>query len=110
PMPLPDQADLNPAIAVTRFGLGARPGEIEAARADPQGFLKAQIRPQGADQPEGDLKSSGENLKVFYALRGFRKPAKAEDAAAMLTQVQGQIRYLAINEMAARGRLASMPQ
>ena len=52
-MALPSTADLNAAIAVTRFGLGARPAEIEAARADPQGFLKAQIRPEGADQPEG---------------------------------------------------------
>lgn len=39
------------AIAVTRFGLGARPGEIERASRDPVGWLRAQIRPEGADQP-----------------------------------------------------------
>ena len=39
---------LQGAIAATRFGLGARPGEIEAAAADPRGWLKAQIRPDAA--------------------------------------------------------------
>jgi uncharacterized protein (DUF1800 family) len=43
--------DLKAAIAITRFGLGARAGEIAAARPDPEGFLAAQIRAEGADQP-----------------------------------------------------------
>ena len=42
---------LNGAIAVTRFGLGARPGEIDEASHDPTGWLVAQIRREGADQP-----------------------------------------------------------
>ncbi|MDO8902891.1 MAG: DUF1800 domain-containing protein [Phenylobacterium sp.] len=40
-MALPDR-DLQAAIAATRFGLGARPGEIAAARSDPRGFLAEQ--------------------------------------------------------------------
>jgi uncharacterized protein (DUF1800 family) len=55
---LPNNTDLMAAIAATRFGLGARPGEIDAARADPQGFLKAQIRAEGAD-PFGGLRRPG---------------------------------------------------
>ena len=43
------QRDLEAAIAATRFGLGARPGEIAAAAKDPKGYLKAQIRREGAD-------------------------------------------------------------
>ena len=43
--------DLDAAIAVTRFGLGARPGEIAAAKSDPRGWLHAQIAPAGADAP-----------------------------------------------------------
>ena len=35
---------LQGAIAATRFGMGARPGEIKAASSDPRGWLKAQIR------------------------------------------------------------------
>ena len=34
PLSLPSK-DMMAAIAVTRFGLGARPGEIDAAKADP---------------------------------------------------------------------------
>ena len=41
--------DLEAAIAATRFGLGARPGEIGEAARDPRSYLKAQIRRQGAD-------------------------------------------------------------
>ena len=46
-----DARKLNAAIAVTRFGLGARPGEIEDASRDPRGWLHGQIRREGADQP-----------------------------------------------------------
>lgn len=46
-----DTRDLDAAIAATRFGLGARPGEIETARSDPRGWLQAQVRREGADQP-----------------------------------------------------------
>ena len=50
-MALTESKDMMAAIAVTRFGLGARPGELDEARGDPRGWLKAQIRRQGADQP-----------------------------------------------------------
>jgi uncharacterized protein (DUF1800 family) len=107
-MALPSQTDLDAAIAVTRFGLGARPGEIEAARADPRAFLKAQIRPEGADQPEGRLAPSSENIAVFQGLRRERRELKGDtDAADQLKQLQAQIRDIAIQEMAARGRLAA---
>ena len=106
-MALTNNADLTAAIAVTRFGLGARPGEIETAKGDPQAFLKSQIKAEGAEQPQGDLKSSSDNLFVYAGLRKARKAAKAEDAADQLKQVQLQIRSLVINEMAARGRLAA---
>lgn len=109
-MALESDRDLMAAIAVTRFGLGARPGEIAAAMDDPRAFLKAQIRVEGAEQPIGALKSSSENLYVYDGLRKARQAAKAEDAADMLKQVQMQIRDLVINEMAARGRLAAETQ
>jgi uncharacterized protein (DUF1800 family) len=105
---LPNTLDLNAAIAATRFGLGAQPGELEATRPDPQGFLKAQIRLEGADQPVGNLGNSAENLIVFQALRKERREDKGEAAAAnTLKQVQAQIRDMAIEEAAARGRLAA---
>lgn len=39
---------LQGAIAATRFGMGARPGEIAEAAGDPRGWLKAQIRADAA--------------------------------------------------------------
>lgn len=60
---------LNAAIAVTRFGLGARPGELAVAAADPQGWLKAQITQRGADQPQGPLPSGRERYSGFLAYR-----------------------------------------
>ncbi len=48
------------AIAATRFGLGARPGELAEAALDPQGWLAAQVRGQGADMalPNTDLSAA----------------------------------------------------
>lgn len=74
--------DLHAAIAVTRFGLGARPGEIASAAADPRAWLTDQIRATGADQPQ----SSGETAdRRFAELRQFqmqRRAMKQDGAAA----------------------------
>ena len=47
------------ALAVNRFGLGARPGEIDAASADPKGWLAAQLNGP-AEQPAGTFKTTGQ--------------------------------------------------
>jgi uncharacterized protein (DUF1800 family) len=67
--------DMMAAIAVTRFGLGARPGEIEAAKADPKGFLTAQIRREGADLPQDGGETSAQR---FEAMRDFQRQRKME--------------------------------
>jgi uncharacterized protein (DUF1800 family) len=60
---------LDAAIALTRFSLGARVGEMAAARGDARAYLKAQIRPQGADQP---VDTNGQRLKTTAELYGER--------------------------------------
>jgi uncharacterized protein (DUF1800 family) len=77
-MALPDR-DLQAAMAATRFGLGARPGEIAEARRDPQGFLKAQIAPSRAKP--GRVLSADRVL----ALKAFRE-AQAEFTVANRTR------------------------
>jgi uncharacterized protein (DUF1800 family) len=67
--------DMMAAIAATRFGLGARPGEIDAARNDPRGFLTAQIRPEGADQPQGG-EGSAQRLAEVSAYQMEKRDAK----------------------------------
>jgi uncharacterized protein (DUF1800 family) len=69
------------AIAVTRFGLGARPGEIASAQNDPQGFLIAQIRREGADQPQGDGENTAQRLAEFREYQMQKQAAKAESDA-----------------------------
>jgi uncharacterized protein (DUF1800 family) len=79
--------DLDAAIAVTRFGLGARAGEMARAAADPKGYLKAQIRRSGADQPQGELASSQALLQRLGEVKVANRQAGAsqppEQAKAM---------------------------
>ena len=86
-MALADQ-DLRAAIAATRFGLGARPGEIAEARRDPRGFLTAQIRPQGADLPAG-VAASSERLNEFREYQLEKRDARLQKAA-MATGADGK--------------------
>ncbi|HEY3812030.1 MAG TPA: DUF1800 family protein [Caulobacteraceae bacterium] len=73
-----NSAGLQAAIAATRFGLGAKPGEIDAATPDPKAWLIAQIRPTGADQPQGQLPNSRDQLLALASYRQDRKEAKAD--------------------------------
>ena len=101
-------ADLNAAIATTRFGLGARRGEIDAARPDPAAFLQAQIRPAGADQPTGDFKTGAAAFTELRDYQTLRRDAKAagEPKADPVKTAQRLIRDTAGEEFLARMRLA----
>lgn len=82
-------SEVQAAIAVTRFGLGAIPGEIAAVANDPKGWLTAQISTSGAPQPTGDLPSTRAQLAAFQAYQGDRRARRrdrresAPDVAAM---------------------------
>jgi uncharacterized protein (DUF1800 family) len=67
--------DLPSAIAATRFGLGAKPGEIAAARTDPQGFILTQIRPAGADQPQAGAPTTAQRFDQYTQYQQDRKVA-----------------------------------
>jgi uncharacterized protein (DUF1800 family) len=70
--------NLAAAIAVTRFGLGAKPGEILDARDDPEAWLLAQVRPGvGADQPQAGAATSAERVVQFREYQKQRQAAKA---------------------------------
>jgi uncharacterized protein (DUF1800 family) len=77
---LADQ-DMKAALAVTRFGLGARPGEIDQARSDPQGFLKSQIRRSGADQPTGPAPTTPQRMAEFRTYQRERREVRLEKAS-----------------------------
>jgi uncharacterized protein (DUF1800 family) len=70
------------AIALTRFGMGARPGEIDAVASDPRGWLAGQIRPGGAPRPQGELPSSAERVEAFV---GYQREARSVRQARRAT-------------------------
>ncbi len=101
--------DLGASIAATRFGLGALPGEIEAARADPAAYLKAQIHPEGADQPDGDFASAGQRLMDLRQFQQMRREAKqdGDPKADPVKQAEAVLRDDVGAEFLARMRLAA---
>lgn len=103
-----DNADLSAAIAVTRFGLGGRPGEIAQARVNPKAWLKAQITRPSAPQPEGPLEDSATRFATYRDYRQTSAPkalaAGEIDAKAVMTRQQA----LGTNdELLARAQLAA---
>ncbi len=53
-------------VAVNRFGLGARPGEIASLRSDPRGWLRQQLRPETTlPAPMAALPSTLDDLSAF---------------------------------------------
>ncbi len=89
-MPRTDTA-LNASIAATRFGMGARPGEIALATSDPQGWLQAQIRPEGADAYPGMTKEeAGQAIQNFrFAVRDMKSEAAMKPTAISNDQGAG---------------------
>ena len=60
---------LNAAIALTRFGMGALPGEIDRVAANPREWMEAQVRGSGAPLPAGAFPSSTDQVEAFLAYR-----------------------------------------
>lgn len=100
------------AVAVTRLGLGARPGEIDRVAADPRGWALGQIRAEGAPQPSGAAVSTAERMEAFLAYQasgtGRREaaaPGGAPDPTAEAARQARQAARRAITEDTARGFL-----
>ena len=70
------------AIATNRFGLGARPGELDSVAGDPRGWLLEQLRaPYRPPAELGGLASSREVLAGFFAAREQRDEARKRAAS-----------------------------
>lgn len=98
---------LEGALAVHRFGLGARSGEIEAASRDPRGWLVAQIGTP-AEQPlapDGSaFPGSGLLVRQEQEMIAARRAAKAGDTEAQKKQAGGRLKIFT-GEMAGRFQL-----
>ncbi len=102
--------DLQAAIAVTRLGLGARAGDIAAARNDPQSALLSQIRESGADQPASSGATSVDRFGALLAYRQEKrdaKPAGDPKTPAVKADIK-MLRQDAGEDFLARVRLAAV--
>ncbi len=99
--------NLAGAIAVTRFGLGARPGEIGRASGDPQGFLTAQIRATGADPTGPHPANSGERTREFLDFKRERNADKQNglDKASVAKTAKRQLHESLADDFSARLQL-----
>jgi uncharacterized protein (DUF1800 family) len=77
-------------IAVLRFGLGARPGELTSAAGDPRGWLRAQIR--GAVPLAGDtgLAPSEQIFAGVLAARDRQRQMKLTEAGRAETDEEAK--------------------
>ena len=76
-------------IAVLRFGLGARPGDLAAAAADPRTWLKAQIQAAAPLAVDARLAPSDQIFEALVAARDERQEMKRESASKS-ADTQGQ--------------------
>ncbi len=74
-------AKVDAVTAVRRYGLGARPGDLEKIAADPRGYVLAALqRPETARIDGGDLQPSH---VILAELQAAQKERRAERRAAM---------------------------
>ncbi|HET9444932.1 MAG TPA: DUF1800 domain-containing protein [Steroidobacteraceae bacterium] len=100
---------LNAVIAANRFGLGARPGELQRASEDARGWLQKQVigaRPLPEEIRR--LPSSAEVFKTYSELRRERNDAKSEGEAAkrLIGGLRAKLAPYYLDQVAARYRVA----
>lgn len=108
-MALPSKA-MMAALAATRFGLGARPGDIAAAMGDPRAALIAQIAARGAEQPQDAPDSAAERFVAMRAYQELRRQLRddGDPKTAVVQQANRAIRDKAGADFLARARLGAI--
>jgi uncharacterized protein (DUF1800 family) len=100
---------LDAVVAANRFGLGARPGELDRARGDARAWLQQQAAgTRQVPQAIARLPSSAEIFKTYSALRRDRNEAKSDPAAAkrLLGALRAKLAPYYLDQVAARYRVA----
>jgi uncharacterized protein (DUF1800 family) len=100
---------LDAVTAANRFGLGARPGELDRVRDDTRGWLKQQITGSRPLPPEiARLPSSAEIFTSYSELRRERNDAKSDGEAAkrLLGGLRAKLVPYYLDQVAARYRVA----
>ena len=97
-------------MALNRFGLGPRPGDVKRIAGDPRGAVVAELRPRAALIENAALPTSETTLASYRAMRAEKAAATAGTAADSARMADAGIvtpaRYYR-NEVAARLRRAA---
>jgi uncharacterized protein (DUF1800 family) len=93
---------LEGAIAAHRFGLGARPGEIDIASAGAKAWLLHQLDGAVPQPGMAALPSTGAEMAQLMALYQQNKEARTTGDAANAIKVFAKAREMFLTEMAAR--------
>ncbi|MBV9739963.1 MAG: DUF1800 family protein [Hyphomicrobiales bacterium] len=73
---------MDAGLALSRFGLGARQGDLDAISSDPRGALLEEITNRAVPFPSGEeLKPTADLLADFYAFRDEQKEARERKPA-----------------------------
>ena len=92
-------------VALQRFGLGARPGDLSAIAGDPRGAVLAEVAPGAALIANGALPDTVAALTEIRQIQAARKaakkaaPAMPDDATAQMSDATPQM-----DEMAPAGK------
>lgn len=90
------------AIALNRFGLGARPGELRVVAADPRGWLREQVGPANPPPPP-ELAAFRSSDVLVHEARERRRQGQTDQKAK--EAFQADVRQAVRDEMAARAQL-----
>jgi uncharacterized protein (DUF1800 family) len=90
--------EVQAAIAANRFGLGARPGDLDVIAADPRGWLRAQLKAAPLLSAEG-LQSTEQILRGAEPIQRQQREARraradSNDAAAVTALAMRLPQYL----------------
>ena len=77
--------DIAALIALNRFGLGGRPGDLRAASSDPRGFLRQELTKRDVALMGTDLPSGEDALVQVFGVRRRRREERARAAPPATT-------------------------
>ncbi|HXW72837.1 MAG TPA: DUF1800 family protein [Methylocella sp.] len=100
----------NALVALNRFGLGAKPGDLSVAAPDPRGFLKEEISQKDVALLSGDLPSSSKALQMMFADQARKREERARMAAAETPTAGVAAGGTMVSETAAASPEAKPPQ
>lgn len=95
------------AVAANRFGLGARPGELDQIGRDPKAWLANQLNTRQVLPPElRDLPHSSENVRLFFVAKKMMRQAKKNKDRSRRKMMRKRIRRAFQKEAAAHSLAA----